>query len=246
MSGSVSTWSKYAVRSNTNIFSLLDRGVTTSLTTDTRRTFRTPPPSVLSVEHEVVLKEASALTRSLYRSCIRSVRVIRHGNDHDEAEFVELERKQNERKFSRTDGAFAMLSMLPPVDRIDELRSRAEYYLQYARENFVQESDCLLHLSEGHLDRYVNLLRRGEDHRRWLLSDMKFEDPYKDSFDYARLQAFEKKVLQLYGSKEPSVSNEADADLAIDDEDDAWDDDDDDDDDTAPGLPPWYENLSSP
>jgi hypothetical protein len=68
---------------------------------------------------------------------------------------------------------------LPPVDRVDELRSRAAYYQQYAREHFVQESDCFKdEWQDFHLARYLHLLRRGEEQRQWLLADMKFPDPF--------------------------------------------------------------------
>ena len=72
-------------------------------------------------------KEAAFLTKSLYRICLRSVRLIRPGNEHDEEEFERREKKRLEDENSPRkddDVRMGMFSMLPPVDREDELRSR--------------------------------------------------------------------------------------------------------------------------
>jgi hypothetical protein len=132
--------------------------------------------------------------------------------------------------------------MLPPVDREDELRSRAEYYTQYARELFVQESDCLPHTTEWteqHITRYLHHLRRGDEHRRWLLADMKFEDPFRKSFDHRRVDMFERDALGFVNRFQHSTVPES-----SDNEEDPFDDDSDDDDE-SPGLPLWYKNPIS-
>merc|ERR1719401_3407226 len=86
-----------------------------------------------------------------------------------------------------------VMSMMPPVDREDELRSRAEYYTQYARENILQESDTLrreLLWDRRDVERFVDSVRRGDEHRKWLLRDMQFDDPYHSSTP-ASIQRFE-------------------------------------------------------
>ena len=139
----------------------------------------------LQKEKEDLRAEAKALTLKLYRSVTRSVRVIRYGNEYDEKEFVEREKKRKESMEKPKDSRLSMLSVLPPVDREDELRSRAEYYQQYARENFVQESDVFGReiWDRQHVSRYIHHLRKGDEHRKWLLADMKFPDPFDKSFD---------------------------------------------------------------
>jgi hypothetical protein len=171
-----------------------------------------PSPSLqeLETERALLLKEAKFLTQSLYRCIVRSVRVIRHGNHVDETEFQRREAQRqahleaNATSISRgnttttttTTGStsgdvrLSMLSLLPPVDRVDELRSRAEYYQQYAREHFVQESDCLDRdeWQDFHLARYLHLLQRGEEQRQWLLADMKFPDPFAGRLQSGNVQ----------------------------------------------------------
>ena len=205
-------------------------------------------------ERESLLEEAAALTRSLYRICFRSVRHIRNGNEYDEKEFQEREQKRLEPK--ERDSRVSMLSMLPPVDRDDELRSRAEYYRQYTRENFVQESDCLSYedWNAQHVARYLFHLRRGDEHRKWLLNDMKFEDPFKHAFDHDRVGKFEERATNYIKRKEfvkladlsPEVQelheSQSQATMRQDDDDDIFTDDEDDD---APGLPEWYRNPRS-
>jgi hypothetical protein len=71
-------------------------------------------------EKERLLQVAGALSRSLYRTGMRSVRAIRLGNEHDEKDFREREQDRLEPK-EKKDVRLSMLSMLPPVDRKDEL-----------------------------------------------------------------------------------------------------------------------------
>ena len=137
-------------------------------------------------------RQAEVITKSLYRTCLRSIRHIRHGNKYD---FEEFRKREEEFRNGKSDGG-GILSMAPPPNPEDELRSRAEYYHSYAREYFVQESDCLGYyndpttygagtntatkLSQKDIDRYLYYVRKGEKDRRWLLGDMMFDDPYRD------------------------------------------------------------------
>lgn len=76
---------------------------------------------------EELRQEASFLTKSLYRICLRSVRLIRPGNEHDVQEFEQREKERIEEERgprNEEDVRLGMFSMLPPVDREDELRSR--------------------------------------------------------------------------------------------------------------------------
>lgn len=200
--------------------------------------------AALNEERRNLVNGARELMLSLHRTCVHSARVTRHGNEHDEKEFQERQRKRLERDIE-TDVRLGMLSMLPPVDREDELRSRCEHYLQHARENFMQEPDCLVHdeWSEQHIYRYLHHLRRGEEHRKWLLRDMKFEDPCRDSFDNERVERLEKRAISYISKlselkleelspevKECYLSHQKDnrelLDGNRDDDDGFWDDDD--------------------
>lgn len=183
--------------------------------------------------------EARALTLSLYRLCCRSIRLIRYGNEHDEKEFEKREKSYLEKDRASFDTMFAML---PPVDRVDELRSRAEYYGQYANENFLQEADCLDGDWTKHkLQRYLHFLRKGENDRKWLLRDMKFNDPY--DLDQGRIRQFEKKaIMYIAGGFEEQYYN---ADGNETDDHGSWvdeDEDDDDDDDDPVKAPPSRRN----
>ena len=146
-----------------------------------------------------LLAEAGALTRSMYRTCLRSVAIIRPGNAKDEADFRAREEAQL-RMFD--DDAPPMSSadaFAPPVDRKNELASRADYYAEWTRENFGQESDCLSPdpWREADVDRYLHFLRAGEERRRWLLGDYGFDDPYGGRFDLGRVGRFEEEVREF-------------------------------------------------
>ena len=132
--------------------------------------------------------EAASMTKSLYRSCLRSIKLIRWGNAYDDQEF-----ERREEDYLKPSGPGGMISMAPPPDKEDELRSRAEYYHSFTRECFTQESDCLDHdpWREKDTRRYLYYLRKGEKDRKWLLSDMMFPDPYKASFDHERVERWE-------------------------------------------------------
>jgi hypothetical protein len=161
-----------------------------------------PIPAV--VTREDLRNEAEFLTKSLYRTCLRSVRVIRWGNAFDAKEF---ERREEEFQNPTAGG---IMSMAPPPNKEDELRSRAEYYHSFAREYFTQESDSLDNdpLMERDIKRYLYYLRKGEKDRKWLLGDMMFSDPYKNSLDQQRIQRFEA-MSKRYLGKEDEVEEKA-------------------------------------
>jgi hypothetical protein len=148
------------------------------------------------VTREDLLHLAASLTKSLYRRCLRSVKVIRWGNEFDEKEFA---RREEEYRNPKRSGG--ILSMAPPPNKEDELRSRAEYYHSYAREYFTQESDCLDNdpLQERDIRRYLYYLRKGDKDRKWLLADMMFPDPCKDSVDLTQITKFEAMSKQYFG-----------------------------------------------
>lgn len=220
----------------------------------------------LAAEQADLAALARSLTLSLYRAVARSVRVIRRGNEHDESEFADRERKRADHleasAAAARDVRLRMLSMLPPVDRAGELHSRGEYYQQYARENFVQESDCLDHAvwEEPHVARYLFHLQRGEEQRKWLLADMKFADPCEasvpkiDGADEFRVRAadYVRRARHAYMQHKLSAeefeaymeSENQDASLADDENDDGWstdEDDDEGDDSGAAAHAPWLD-----
>lgn len=206
-----------------------------------RKMGRSAFTTTTATREEALRDEAKSLTLALYRTCLRSVRLIRHGNALDEAEF----KRREEERFGMLDTSRTnMLSMLPPVDRQDELRSRAEYYEQYTRENFVQESGCLEGTwHEQRIARYLYDLRRGEHQRTWLLKDMGFEDPYAGWMEM-RVEQFERNARAVQPNVLTTTSHvEADDDRE-EEEDDAyaWSDDEEEEERLLPG---WYKNARS-
>jgi len=159
------------------------------------------------VTRQFLIDEAAVMTKSLYRSCLRSIKAIRWGNDYDDKEF-----ERREEEFLKPSGPGGMISMAPPPDKEDELRSRAEYYHSFAREYFTQESDCLDNdpLREKDTRRYLYYLRKGEKDRKWLLADMMFPDPYKEAFDHDRVDRWEAMSMKYLGEDvvEEDVSDE--------------------------------------
>lgn len=178
---------------------------------------------VLAQEQKDILREASALTLSLYRLCMRSVKLIRQGNEHDAKDFAEREEKQMQDMMSsssrgtnssnKEEADFAerlagVVSMLPPVDPQGELQARSEYYAQYAHETFFSESDCLAirrddgqnRVDKDQFSRYFYHLRKGEEYRTWLLQDMKFENPFQ--FDFTRVDGLEARVDRFLRERE--------------------------------------------
>jgi hypothetical protein len=81
--------------------------------------------------------EASYLTRTLYRKCLQSIKLLAKGNQRDEIDFAEREANERNVDFTATSSIFERrVSMAPPVNRSNELSSRAEYYKTHTRENF--------------------------------------------------------------------------------------------------------------
>jgi hypothetical protein len=154
-----------------------------------------------TVSRDDLLYPAAFLTKSLYRRCLHSIKVIRWGNEFDDLEF---QKRQEEFRNPERRGS-GVLSMAPPPNKVhkdDELRSRAEYYLSYAREHFTQESDCLENdpLKERDIQRYLYYLKKGEKDRKWLLQDMMFSDPYKDAVDKEGIEQFEAMSKKYLGT----------------------------------------------
>lgn len=147
------------------------------------------------LERQALLEEAGSLAKSLYRICLRSVEVIRPGNEFDEKDF-----QRRDEEFSNPT-AGGVLSMAPPPDRVDELSSRASYYKSFAREYFMQESDCLDNdpWNARDIKRFLYYLRKGDKDRKWLLGDMMFPDPYKNAMDQERIQQFDKMAQKHLG-----------------------------------------------
>ena len=144
-----------------------------------------------------LLLEAGAMSRSLFRTCLRCVKVMREGNEHDEQEFRERERNQLQ---SMTDAiSSGTFSMAPPVDRENELTSRANYYHRHTREHFDGDSDCLKAdpWREETVDTFLHVLRSGEYKRTWVMKDYKFDDPYTDLFDNDRVDKWEQHAREL-------------------------------------------------
>ena len=151
----------------------------------------------LEQERKLLFHEAGVMTKSLYRSNLRCVNLIREGNQHDVADF---EAREEEQKSERLNTSIsASFSFQPPVDRNNELSSRALYYLAFAKESFNQEVDCLVSdpWREENLTRFLYLIRQGEERRKWVLEDYKFVDPYPDKWDEDSLVKWEDSAWKL-------------------------------------------------
>lgn len=141
-------------------------------------------------EQNALLLEAKRLTKSLYRTCLRSVSILAEANTHDEEIFLQRERERLSRKNNYE----------PPVDRKNELSSRAMYYHSFVQESFQQEMDCLSLISsessqsrpsfwrEEQVTRFVYLMEQGEERRRWILESYKFDDSYREQKNDEDLQ----------------------------------------------------------
>lgn len=83
-----------------------------------------------------LLREASYLTRTLYRKCLKSIRLLAAGNARDEDDFADRENHELDQFSDKPSMKIDRISMAPPVNRQNELASRSNYYLSFARENF--------------------------------------------------------------------------------------------------------------
>ena len=83
-----------------------------------------------------LFQDATYLTRTLYRKCLQSIKVIAKGNTRDEDDFIERETKERDQFDTSKIDLNERISMAPPVNRQNELSSRSEYYKTFTRENF--------------------------------------------------------------------------------------------------------------
>lgn len=153
-----------------------------------------------SKERAAILMEASAITRVLFRICLKSVKFMRYGNPHDESEFQRLESEQVVRwKQALQDSMEGIGSMAPPVDRENELESRYMYYVSHVRERFYGELHALNNdpWMEDCAEKFIYLLRSGEEARKWILADYKFEDPFPHRFEEERLNKLEQRMTNF-------------------------------------------------
>lgn len=144
--------------------------------------------------------EVKSITRTLFRTCLKSVKLIRPGNENDEREFKRLESEQLSRwKQSLTDSLQGIGSLAPPVDRQNELESRFYYYWSHVRERFGGHYHTLDQdpWTEDCIESLIQILRNGEYARQWVLTDYKFDDPYSDRFDEKRVNQLEERMINL-------------------------------------------------
>ncbi|KAL3802648.1 hypothetical protein HJC23_011972 [Cyclotella cryptica] len=88
--------------------------------------------------------EASSLTRALYRRCVKSVKVLAQCNQQDEENFAARENSEltqfdtsSSSSSNTKDTKSNHISLMsPPVNRANELSSRANYYAGFCREHF--------------------------------------------------------------------------------------------------------------
>jgi len=148
-------------------------------------------------ERTFLMEEAGFLAKSLYRTCLRSVTVLRPGNHKDEKDF----REREEQQIADLDdeGGGLIFSMEPPVNRENELQSRADYYYTHLRENYNSDSQCLDRKpwKEHDIEVFMHFLKNGEKRRRYVLKDYRFDDPYKSSFNADRVKQFEARANVL-------------------------------------------------
>ncbi|KAL7512501.1 hypothetical protein ACHAXN_009790 [Cyclotella atomus] len=111
----------------------------------------------MSARQRALYDEATSITRALYRRCLESIRVLAKGNDNDEMEFAAREKSElskfDELSDSKSPSTASLLS--PPVNRTNELSSRAYYYSSFCRENFEGHWN-LLGVHGFHIDKKVH------------------------------------------------------------------------------------------
>lgn len=92
-----------------------------------------------------LLKEANYLTKTLYRKCLKSIQSLARGNKRDETDFSEREQSEKDQldelfssdsSSSKNKNNNRVSLMSPPVNRQNELSSRANYYQAFTREHF--------------------------------------------------------------------------------------------------------------
>ena len=203
----------------------------------------------LETKRKQLLKEANEMTKSFYRICLRCTYLIRPGNVEDEKLFLAREEEQRQRRIKAAEdrktmsakerfeaSASSSMTFEPPVDRENELSSRAAYYLAFIKESFGQEVDCLtktIPWREQEVERFVFLMKQGEERRSWILQDYKFQDPFIPSWQSIdrKLTTWQteasKLVQQTYENNGWLLQSELDAMNQRDDDDDDldWGDD---------------------
>lgn len=134
-------------------------------TTTTNNESSLSTPSDINKEQIQLLKEATYLTKTLYRQCLKSVQLLARGNERDEIDFMEREMAEKDQlddflsssspnndnndnnssdasnsnnSSSNSNSKKSKLSIMagPPVNRQNELSSRANYYKAFTREHF--------------------------------------------------------------------------------------------------------------
>ena len=112
-------------------------------------------PSDIHKAQIQLLKEANYLTKTLYRQCLKSVQLLAGGNERDEIDFMEREcaekdqlddflsssssnSSSNSSNSNNSNSKKSKVSIMagPPVNRQNELSSRANYYKAFTREHF--------------------------------------------------------------------------------------------------------------
>lgn len=87
-----------------------------------------------------------------------------------------------------------------PINRKDELASRANYYYNWARELIDGESDIFdefEEINESQVKRYFYYLKDGEKKRQYVLKKYDFDDPCLDSFDLGYVEVLEQRMLNF-------------------------------------------------
>ena len=108
----------------------------TVINNDLKSTSTTMTAQEMSSLQTKLFQEATYLTRTLYRKCLQSIKVIAKGNTRDEDDFIERETKERDQFDTSKIDLNERISMDPPVNRQNELSSRSEYYKTFTRENF--------------------------------------------------------------------------------------------------------------
>jgi len=151
-------------------------------------------------ERAAILAEVAAMTRILYRTCLKSVKLMRPGNGHDEIEFRRLEAEQASRwERALKDSLDGIGSMVPIVDRPNELESRYNYYNAHVKERFKGDFGILDRdpWTEDCVERFLLIFREGEAARKWVLEDYKFVDQFPNRLSEERTNQLQERMRKL-------------------------------------------------
>jgi hypothetical protein len=154
----------------------------------------------LMQEKEWCANEVRDLSKQFLRICLRSCRLVRVVNEKDERNFEKVNKRhetQRRERMEDTTGKYVHFVMsTPPVDRVDEVRSRFVYYTSYTMDKFSQNQYMFEYKFD--MEEYAAVIRKGEHERQWLLMDIGFEDPYVGRFDFDRLKELERRGRGIY------------------------------------------------